>query len=424
MTMELLRTRAERGHPRGAAAVWVDANRQSTEQARPSDSSATPFRFAVAAAALLLAGSTAALLTEAPVGDLPIVTDLAGNDEVDADEASLDGPVPILIEGMTLDAVTRPVDVRGDCAERPVGDVDPETGAPVSNRCRERSFAVFAEPGQPFAGTIVVLETLPNGSYQLSGINLGEEPLTTFDGGVVQDEIDGENIWTLGPSVGLEEMARFDDTANVQIQAGWDFDYLSDEPARVELQTELDVGGASVWRWVARLAVRHDDDPKIAAPVEVLGTTGVQLDLVGRDETEIIWVSGNRTFRMWADDPDADDLKVIPATPFVERLQIVERTVWQAAVDDASTTTVGEWIAASYKLIGLVALAGISGYFLLRRRWVWAAVAGAAPVVWYVMALGLPLALILFGPGLWVLTSKISRKDRRQPPPQAPSRRH
>lgn len=417
MNQELLRTRAERGQARGAAAVWTDANWQLTDTPpeRTDVGSLTPFRLAVAAAALVLLGTAAALLAQTSGGNRLVPADTSETGEPDAQEANPDDPAPILVDGMTLDSVQAPVDIRPSC-ETPSGD---ETESPSSYDCGERSYAVYANPAQPFADTIVVIALSSDNDFAIRGFNLDDAQSATFADAVVQAEIDGEDTWVLDPSLGLEEMARFDDSSNVQIQAGWIFDHRGDGSAGVTVQSEFDLDDAGVWRWIAREAVEPRRGLRVAESANVLGLSGVQLNGIDENGTSFVWAEDRHIYRMWAfSEPRFDGFEVISAEPFVDRLRIADQSEWSAAVEDASNTTAGEWIATHVDVLGVILLTLVSAYFALRRRWTFAGLAIVGPVVWYSLFVGPVQAFLLLVPlGMAGLAASNADRRKRKTPP-------
>ena len=418
MNEELLRTRAERGQARGAAAVWADANRQlaDTPPEQTDVGSLTPFRLAIAAAALVLLGTAAALLAQTSGGNRVVPADTPETGEPNAEEANPDDPAPILVDGMTLHSVEAQVDIRPNCG----GPSGYETGRIRSYDCGERSYAVYANPAQPFADTIVVIDLLPDDDFALLGFNLDEAQVATFTDAVVQAEVDGDDTWILDPSLGLEEMARFDDSPGVQIAAGWIFDHRGDGSDGVTVQSELDVDEAGVWRWIARQAVEPQRGLQVARPVDVLGLTGVQVDGIGENDASFVWADDRHIYRMWAfNEPRFGGFETISPEPFLDRLRIADQSEWSAAVEDASETTAGEWIARNFDVLGVILLALVSAYFALRRRWIVAGLAIVGPLVWFWLFIGAEQAYVLLALGAAALALWNPGKNKRKTPPKS-----
>ncbi len=366
---DLLQRRAERGTPRGADTVWATAQLSDS-----SDSSGTksprrgPDRSVVLLRVALLAwivGLGAIVYTNV-TGGTSLHTPLSQSEPTPT-ESTEPLPEPLLVDGMTLEQVSRPFDPDFD-GDDVLDDLGFTRGEVTTfGEDQPERWVVFADPDDPYDNPIVGLSLLDGGGFRPWSANTGDTPLTDFTSQLVQ--VDGE--WTIPEESGLVEVARFDDSPFDNLKFGWQFDF-ADGNDNVTLQAETHPDGdePSVWVWVARLS-QGADQPLTIDEIEVLDHHGIRIDLGQADEPadQIIWVAGDFVYRLTADNVQSNTAVPRSASPEATRLQLVERAEWVEAVNRTERATTAQVVVLVLGALVALALLGSVIVFAFRRSW-------------------------------------------------------
>ncbi len=436
-TEELLRIRAERGDARGSTTVWRAANRavadgRGTLDREPREPSRGPFRTAVAVAAIVVLGAMFAapyLIDDAAppssadrVGEADAAFDgssetdeSGGSDEVGGSEEAV-LPDPILIEGMELEMVIAPLEGAGGGGASIFHRAVIGEEVPVDRGDEAPPTLVFADLDQPFDGPIVVIQSLVGGGFRTAGANLDEAELRNLSDGAIRG--DGpDDGWGLSPETGLAEVAQLGGDIADGIDLGWQLDFASGaQQATIQAEPAV-VDGP--WQWLARLLLGYDGALLATTEsIEVLGEAGIAIGTMARNE-EIVWSSGENVYRLTAGVVRSDTHEVVSASPYVDRLRLVDRAEWSDAVDRASARSVGELIGEVFQLVGLgvLVLGGLLLIVVQRRWWLGAgALAAALTFLFFATASSAPLmALLLFVVGVAWLATNGNGRLRDQP---------
>ena len=289
MSADLLERLSERGDARGPANVWAEAQ-SSAEPTAAGDSSHWIYGLVVATLALVaLFGATT--LLDGP--DSEVTVD-AAQDEVPApardeplplSEEPL--PAPVLIEGMSLDRVQRPLDSRldaddlfGSPALSNVVTTRFGTGQPVDRR------VVFADPDDPWDNPIVGIEAFEGGGFRPWVVNAGEPQRSELIDAVERTNGD----WTIDRDTGLRLVADFDHEAVNVLDHGWQFDFSSGND-QVTLQALAITNDPTLgeWAWLA-LQLSEDTATELSATT-VLDTSAVLSTETFEDQLdeELFW---------------------------------------------------------------------------------------------------------------------------------------
>jgi hypothetical protein len=365
---ELLQRRAERGTPRGPDAVWATAQLSGA-----SDSTGTksprrgPDRSVLLLRVALLAwivGLGAVVYTNVTGGtslDTP-----RSESEPAPTESTEPLPEPVLVDGMTLERVSRPFDPDFDGDDTlGVNGVRVDASS-LGEEQRERS-VVFADPDDPFDNPIVGLTLLDGGGFRPWSANTGDTPLTDFTSQLVQ--VDGE--WTMPDESGLVEVARFDDNPYDNLRFGWQFDFANgDDNVILQAETRPDGDEPSVWVWVARLS-QGPDQPLIIAEIDVLDHRGIRIDRGQADEPtdEVVWVADDFVYRLTADNVQGNTAVQRSASPEASRLQLVDRADWVEAVNRTDRFTTTQAVVVRVGALVMLTLLGSVIVFAFRRSW-------------------------------------------------------
>ena len=364
---DLLQRRAERGTPRGSDIVWAAAqSSQSPDQKfrnRGPGSSAVLFRVAIVAWTVGLG----AIVYEKVNGDLPLAT-ARSETESAAAESTEPLPEPLLIDGMTLERVSRPhdPDFDGDDLLDDLGLTRGEV-THFGEQSPERS-VVFADPEDPYNNPIVGLNLLEGGGFRPWSANTGDTPLTDFTSQLVQ--VDGE--WTMPEESGLVEVARLEAGSSYDnLMFGWQFDFGNgNDNVILQAETIPLAIEQTVWVWVARLSQGADQPPTIGE-IDVLSHQGVLIDLGRADEPsdEVVWAADDFVYRLTADTVQDNTAVSRSAAPETTRLQLVDRADWVEAVKQAESATPMETIGLVLSALGTISLIGSAIVFGVRRSW-------------------------------------------------------
>lgn len=316
--------------------------------------------------------------------ELPTSTD-AEAPPVDEDERL---PLPLLVEGMSLDRVMPPINDRFDADE---------LFEPVSSSISRASFGddslsrriVFANPDDPLNNPIMVIEAFAEGGFRPVVVNI-EEP----ERQQLIDSISSRgDDWTVGAETGLVSVADFEWEAFTLLDLGWQFDFSSGSD-RVTLQALAITDDPSLqeWAWLA-LLLREDVSTELTE-TSVLDQPGVLLTetFEERVDDELFWADENFAYRLSASTLVGDTLEPSPVALSAERLVAVEQDVWVTAVLD--TVQFGS-IEGPFFLIALIAIAVALAciiYLLMKRRFKLVAVVALAAIA--LIAIG---ALPFFG---------------------------
>lgn len=364
---ELLQRRAERGTPRGPDVVWAAARSshspgQKFPNRRPGPS-AVLFRVALVAWTV---GLGAIVYTKVN-GDMPLATARSESERAPT-ESTEPLPEPLLVDGMTLERVSRPhdPDFDGDDILDDLGLTRGEV-THFGEESPERS-VVFADPEDPYDNPIVGLTLLEGGGFRPWSANTGDTPLTDFTSQLVQ--VDGE--WTMPEESGLVEVARLEAGSSYDnLMFGWQFDFGNgNDNFILQAETIPQATEPSVWVWVARLSQGADRPPTIGE-IDVLDHQGILIDLGRADEPsdEVVWAADDFVYRLTADTVQDNTAVSRSAGPEAARLQLVDRADWVEAVNQAESATPMETIGFVLRALGTLSLIGSAIVFGLHRSW-------------------------------------------------------
>ena len=389
MSTDLLERRAERGEPRGAANIWAEAQ---TPIAEPLASGPNPgvwiFRAAVAIS-ILVAGFF--LLNGLSDGASSTATDevpRAADSNVSPGDQDEPLPLPLLVDGMSLDHVTPPINERFDADElfEPVSSSISRATFGVDEASRR---IVFANPDDPLNDPIMVIDAFAEGGFRPVVVNIDESERQQL----IDSASRTGDAWSIGTETGLVSVADFEWEAFILLDLGWQFDFSSGSD-RVTLQALAIADNPSLqeWAWLALLL--RDDVSTELTETSVLDQPGVLLTetFEERIDDEIFWADGNFAYRLSASTLVGDTLEPSPVALAAERLVAVEQDVWVTAVLD--TVQFGS-IEGPFFLIALIAIAVALAciiYLLMKRRFKLVAVVALAAIA--LIAIG---ALPFFG---------------------------
>ncbi len=330
MISELMETRAERGVPRGAHAVWRDAQAElvSADHGDGVASTTQWFRLAIvglAAAsvigAMILTGTDRALIRTSD-------TDV-GRGQLD--DVDYPYPEPIVVDGMTLETAHVPGD--SPLAEdHGVLVTSGPGGVVVSTGRADRTFTqVFAHPAEPFNHPILFVDALESGGFEPWGVNFGSEPVTSLTDQLARQ--DGR--WVLPDESGFVEVANFDDGPEEMLLSGWQLDFRQDSET-VTWQAEPH-DGDGLWIWLGRIS-KHSGD-NLTTPVvyetDVLGQSGLVVESIGGGD-DVLWTDGDFVYRLTAGEIRGDTHHGRPAVDAIDRLRRTDQAEWEAMVIDRS----------------------------------------------------------------------------------------
>lgn len=359
-TNDLLERRAERGVARGAANVWADA--QPTMTSQRTDRS---WIFRAALFVWVVGIGLAAVLAVRDSNDIDTTSEAPGGDPCPTSDEPL--PAPLLVEGMDLHRVTPPFDPNFD-GDDIFDDLFGRSGEPEVFHFGERASdysVIFADPDEPFVGPIIGLSLFDAGGFRPWSANLGDARLDDF---TEQLEFkDGE--WTMPPSSGLVEVARFSIDPYEQMKYGWQFDFKNGND-RVIVQAETapnDAAAANEWLWLARVVQEGESGP-LVEEVEVLGQTGIRIRMASdREDDEIVWAAGGFVYRVTASTDIGNNSTASAASSEIAKLKVVDRSDWIFAVEDAHRPGIGEVISIVVAVAILLATIGSMLFFGMRR---------------------------------------------------------
>lgn len=387
MSTDLLERRAERGEPRGAANIWADAQ---TPIAGPLASGPNPgvwiFRAAVAIS-ILVAGFF--LLNGLSNGDSSTATDevpRAADSNVSPGDQDEPLPLPLLVDGMSLDHVTPPINERFDADE---------LFEPVSSSISRATFGedeasrriVFANPDDPLNDPIMVIDAFAEGGFRPVVVNIDESERQQL----IDSASRTGDAWSIGTETGLVSVADFEWEAFILLDLGWQFDFSSGSD-RVTLQALAIADNPSLqeWAWLALLL--RDDVSTELTETSVLDQPGVLLTETfdERVSEQLFWTDGDFAYRLSADTIVGDTAEPTPVAPAAERLIAVDQDVWVAAV--LNSVQFGS-IEGPFFLVALISIAialACIVYLLVKRRFKLVAVVALMAFVLVALA-ALPL---------------------------------
>lgn len=282
-----------------------------------------------------------------------------------------DLPLPILIEGMTLNDVIAPCTIEGglECDEdRSVflgsEDFDPELGV------RTPTILIFGDQQSSFTGPVVGVETF-DGGFRTWTLNVEEEEADEL----VSQIIRVDDTWQLPESTGLVEVERFEEPTDPGPL--WQLDFSGDGSATLQPLRAIEDEMASGWEWIVPLVRLADFGPTIdfamvsLEPVEVLGIEGVAIvepflsnegEVVGTRVASTVWADDSYAYRLIADSPLEND-------EAIDRLVLVNREAWEEALIDAWFDEGAEALGVLAALAFTVIAAFMILWFLYKRRW-------------------------------------------------------
>ncbi len=415
---ELLERRAERGVPRGAARVWADSHgAEPSVESSGKRTSVTLFRLAVAVwilgfVAVGIFRSTSPQSNDAASGHSTQVSGDGSPDVVESDEPL---PAPLLIDGGSLKrdrgGVSRPFDPDFD-GDDLLDDLFPrsQTTPEVAELSPEQlTMVIFARPTEPFDGPIVGVELLDGGGFRPWGANVDDAALTDLTQQL--ERTNGE--WSMAERSGLVEVARMEGDQFDSLRFGWQFDFQlgGNEEVTIQAETSRDDRVVDEWLWVARLAGQSQTNVAVRS-IEVLGQDGIVIDRAdGAGDSGVVWRSDGFVYRMTASTVEDNTAYGRDSTEDIDRLRIVERGEWLDAIAASSQTSIAQWGIGFAGLVIFVGSALSTVWFLVRRSFPPAALAGATVVAWvYLVASPIywgTVALSAFGLGLaWLLHTR------------------
>ncbi len=410
---ELLEGRADRGTARGAANVWASAQVDRPDP-QPSFAPWTT-RIALLAwtAAVAVAGYFAVTTDE--------TSDVLRAQPADVPIESAD-PLPeaLLVEGMELVRVFRPNHTGFDASdileEQRISNL--KSGDDLDNPPEDVTI-VFADPDDQFNGPIVGLQ-LSNGGFRPWSANVDRSELDELLDQLVR--IDG--TWSMPEESGLVEVARISAAPDSAFEYGWQYDFKAGaNEVTLQAETAPDPEEIDEWLWLSRLVGEGDVGP-VVSEVEVLGQTGIRLQLrgTGAEEPadgpvdEVVWAADGFVYRMTVDVLDGDRLISGEATAQLDRLRIVDRAGWVDAVNAADRQPESEVVIGIVAIGLLAALAVLLLVLLIKREFMTAAFLVAGMALLSAAGLGLlssgtPIWLLVIGAlGMGLILKQSSRK--------------
>ena len=443
MSVDMHERRAERGTHRGAANVWTNAQPEVAPASEPAGS--WMFRLVlglwlcIAVGAVVLA-STRGSEVDAEDGGVA----QAQEEELGEDIEDDDLPLPILIEGMTLNDVIAPCTIEGglecdedrsvflgiapctiegglECDEdRSVflgsEDFDPELGV------RTPTILIFGDQQSPFTGPVVGVETF-DGGFRTWTLNVEEEEADEL----VSQIIRVDDTWQLPESTGLVEVERFEESTDPGPL--WQLDFSGDGSATLQPLRAIEDEMANGWEWIVPLVRLADFGPTVdfamvsLEPVEVLGIEGVAIvepflsnegEVVGTRVASTVWADDSYAYRLIADSPLEND-------EAIDRLVLVNREAWEEALIDAWFDEGAEALGVLAALAFTVIAAFMILWFLYKRRWLSIVIVLVAMFAVYALlsfpSIGFGL---LVGFGGLALAAFVGRKPQVDQPPPPP----
>lgn len=413
---ELLERRAERGTPRGASAVWRDANLSLDNASsslqfngRKGESHTTWFRLAIGVAALVSAfvafvpviTNSSSSTTEATRDALPAGADQpeVGPNESEPTGELPDsaGPPPILMDrnaGGSESFELAKIRTRGPSEEGFA------PGAQLATPIR-----VFAHPSDPFDHSIVVVGLGDEGDQRVV-LNWDEATLASVTEGVVNE--DGQ--WKVDPSLDLVEVANFETEVGDPAISGWELVYEEINGAnfeRLQREAELTIVPGDIERLWLNLAdaARNSDWTNDADPATERRSAQVAGQQVIFADSRALWLDGGDVFELRVYDYDTQGLRQsVDPEKSLAFLRVASQSEWESQLDESDKTSslflrIVERLPVFFLILGIVGL-GIYGiYRIVRsgRRWLM-----LAAVVWIV------LMSLAWG---WAMTSSPSAVD-------------
>ena len=407
MITELFETRAERGIPRGADAVWfnatTEANHAQPGRQRQQRNRSRP------ALAVLLVGATIGIglwllpLVDNGRGAVTLETGPVSTAQKREPQSNLGSePKWIAVAGLELDADSYYLE---DSTLAVAEDGDD-------------NIQIFANPEEPFSHPILGLDLFEGGGFRPWAANLGDKSLDSLSDQLQRDG----GRWRMSPESDLVEAASLRRDWAGGYPASWHYVFRGETGATVTWQAGRH-NGEGIWSMLSWAIDRNSGPDWSAALTEttVLGQPAVVVMSPGGNSDEVFWEDGEYVYRLMTQavvaEPSFQEPPSGYASDAVSRLYLVEREEWESMVAGVMGPSWLEIVASWVTMAGLLGWLVSAGYFVVRQRFVLAAICVGTVGAWFAMssdALGWAVAVVISLACIWgwVLWSNAQR-DRR-----------